>query len=116
MVYYVSDFVDRLDLSAVYAPYDGDGRRNRPCHPAMMLKVLIYAYMVGVLSSRKIAARLETDVAFLVLAAGNRPNHRTICAFRQRYLQDFRKLFIELVMVARAAGLTKLGKVSIDGT
>ncbi len=116
MVYYVSDFVDRLDLSTFYTPHDGDGRRNRPCHPAMMLKVLIYAYMVGVFSSRKIAARLETDVAFRVLAAGYRPNHQTICAFRQHHLQDCRKLFVELVMVGRAAGLTKLGKVSIDGT
>ncbi len=55
LVYYMSDFVDRLDLSAFYAPYEGDGRRNRLYHPAMMLKVLIYAYMVGVFSSRKIA-------------------------------------------------------------
>lgn len=116
MVYYVSDFVDRLDLNAFYAPYEGDGRRNQPYHPAMMWKVLIYAYMVGMFSSRKIAARLETDVAFRVLAAGKRPNHRTICAFRQGHLQDFRKLFVELVLVARAAGLIKLNMVSIDGT
>ena len=67
LAYFLSDVVDVLDLSAFYAPYQGDGRRNQPYHPAMMLKVLLYAYATGVYSSRKIAVRLERDVAFRVL-------------------------------------------------
>ena len=69
----VSDLVDGLDLTAFYAAYAGDGRRNAPYAPRMMVKVLLYAYATGVFSSRGIARRLEEDVAFRVLAAGNFP-------------------------------------------
>ena len=93
LAHQVSDVVDALDLRAFYAPYDGDGRRNAPYEPVMMVKVLIYAYATGVFSSRGMARRLEEDVAFRMLAAGNFPRHRTICEFRRRHLSDFRRLF-----------------------
>ena len=59
LAHHVSDPVDALDLSAFYAPYEGDGRRNAPYEPSMMVKVLIYAYATGVFSSRAIARKLE---------------------------------------------------------
>lgn len=90
LAYFVSDVVEELDLSAFYARYEGNGRRNSPFDPRMMLKVLIYAYATGVFSSRKIARKLEEDVAFRVLAAGNFPRHRTICDFRKHHLVAFR--------------------------
>lgn len=82
----------------------------------MMLKVLIYAYVSGVFSSRKIARKLTEDVAFRVLAAGNFPKHRTICEFRKRHLQDFKALFVQVVQIARTAGLVSLGTLAVDGT
>lgn len=114
--YFISEMVDELDLKAFYAPYEGDGRRRMPYEPKMMLKVLLYGYVSGVFSSRKIAAKLEDDVAFRVLAAGNFPSHRTICDFRKRHLADFKALFIQVVQIAKAAGLVKLGTVAVDGT
>ena len=116
LAHHVSDLVDSVDLSGFYAPYEGDGRRNAPYEPLMMVKVLIYAYATGVFSSRGIARKLEDDVAFRMLAAGNFPQHRTICEFRRRHLEDFRRLFVELVRVAREMGLARFGKLSIDGT
>ncbi len=116
LVHHVSDLVDGLDLAAFYAPYAGDGRRNAPYDPRMMVKVLLYAYATGVFSSRKIAKKLEEDVAFRVLAAGNFPQHRTICEFRRRHLSDFKQLFLAVVGLARELGLAGLGKLSIDGT
>ena len=116
LAYFISEVVEELDLSAFYAPYEGDGRRKMPYEPSMMLKVLIYAYVSGVFSSRKIARRLEEDVAFRVLAAGNFPQHRTLCAFRKRHLQDFKALFVEVVQIARVAGLVSLGTLAVDGT
>ena len=83
LAHFISDTVDQLDLSAFYARYEGGGSRNQPFHPAMMVKVLVYAYASGVFSSRKIAKKLHEDVAFRVLAAGNFPKHRTICDFRR---------------------------------
>ena len=113
---HVSDLVDGLDVTRLYKAYEGDGRRKSPYEPAMMLKVLIYGYATGVFSSRRIARKLEEDVAFRVLAAGNFPNHRTICEFRRRHLEDFKQLFVEVVRLAGELGVANLGRLSIDGT
>ena len=116
LAHHVSDLVDALDLSAFYAPYEGDGRRNAPYEPSMMVKVLIYAYATGVFSSRAIARKLEEDVAFRVLGAENFPQHRTICEFRRRHLEEFERMFVEVVRVAREMGVVRFGTLSVDGT
>ena len=116
LAHHVSDLVDGLDLTAFYRPYEGDGRRNAPYEPRMMVKVLVYAYATGVFSSRGIARKLEEDVAFRVLGAGNFPQHRTLCEFRRRHLSDFKELFVAVVRLARELGLARFGKLSIDGT
>ncbi len=116
LAHHVSDLVDGLDLTAFYALYEGDGRRNAPYEPRMMVKVLLYAYATGVFSSRRVARKLEEDVGFRVLAAGNFPQHRTLCEFRRRHLEDFQALFVEVVRLAQELGLARLGKLSIDGT
>src|SRR3974377_725897 len=77
LAYFVGDLVDELDLSAIVAPYEAGERGFPPYHPVMLTKVLLYAYCVGVYSSRRIARRLMEDVAFRVLAAGNEPDFRT---------------------------------------
>ena len=114
---FISDVVDELDLIAFRAHYEeGDPRGNQPFHPAMMLKILIYAYATGTFSSRRIAQKIEEDVAYRVLAAGNFPQHRTICDFRRDHLQKFIALFKQVVQIAKSSGLVKLGRVAIDGT
>jgi transposase len=105
-----------LDLSAFHARYGGDGRRNQLFDPAMMVKVLVYGYATGVVSSRQIARRLVEDVAFRVLAAENTPAHRTLREFRQLHGTELTQLFMQLVRVAAEAGLVKLGRLGIDGT
>ena len=116
LAHHVSDVLDALDLTAFYAPYEGDGRRNAPYEPSMMVKVLIYAYATGTFSSRAVARKLEEDVAFRMLAAGNFPQHRTVCEFRRRHLTEFSELFVGVVQVAREMGLARFGKLSVDGT
>ncbi len=116
LCYFISDAVDALELSAFYARYEGDGRRRQPFDPGMMVKVLVYAYASGVFSSRKIAVRLQEDVAFRVLGANNFPAHRTIREFRQLHLSEFSVLFVQVVRLAREAGLIKLGRLGVDGT
>jgi transposase len=116
LAYFISDTVDALDLAAFYAPYEGDGRRNQPFDPAMMVKVLLYAYATGTFSSRRIARKLEEDVAYRYLAAGNFPAHRTICEFRQLHLKAFGSLFVQVVQIAREAGVVQLGSLVVDGS
>ncbi len=113
---HVSDLVDGLDLAVFYERYEGDGRRKSPYEPRMMLKLLIYGYATGVFSSRGMARKLDEDVAFRVLAADNYPSHRTICEFRRRHLSAFKRLFVEVVGLAREMGVGNFGKLSIDGT
>ena len=116
LAYFISDTVDALDLSAFYERYEGDGRRNRPFDPGMMVKLLVYGYATGTFSSRKMARKLYEDVAFRVLSGGNFPAHRTIAEFRERHLQEFEKLFVQVLQIAREAGLLRLGTLAVDGT
>jgi transposase len=116
LAYFINDTVASLNLSAFHARYAAGGPRNQPFHPAMMVKVLVYAYATGVFSSRKIAKKLHEDVAFRVLAAENFPAHRTIREFRALHLSEFTELFAQVVRLAREMGLVKLGTIAVDGT
>src|ERR1017187_3093395 len=116
LAYFISDSVDALGLEAFYARYEGDGRRRQPFDPRMMVKVLVYGYASGVFSSRKIARKLQEDVAFRVLSANNFPAHRTIREFRQLHLPELSALFVQVVKLAREAGLVKLGRLGVDGS
>lgn len=116
LAFFIADTVAALDLQAFYAPYEGDGRRNQPFDPQMMVTVLLYAYATGTFSSRRIARKLEEDVAYRVLAAGNFPAHRTIAEFRQQYLGAFEALFVQVIAIAREAGVVQLGALAVDGS
>jgi transposase len=116
LAFFIADTVAALDLRAFYEPYEGDGRRNQPFDPQMMVTVLVYAYATGTFSSRRIARKLEEDVAYRVLAAGNLPAHRTIAEFRQQHLVAFEALFVQVVQLAREAGVVQLGTLALDGS
>jgi transposase len=116
LAYFVSDLVDELDLSAIVTPYEDEERGYPPYHPVMLTKVLLYAYCVGVFSSRKVERRLIEDVAFRVLAAGNAPDFRTISEFRRRHLDALQGLFTQVLRLAREAGALQVGRVAIDGS
>jgi len=116
LAYFINDTVDSLNLSAFHERYATGGPRNQPFHPAMMVKVMVYAYASGIFSSRKIAKKLYEDVAFRILAADNFPAHRTIRDFRALHLSEFTELFVQVVRLAREMGLVKLGTIAVDGT
>jgi len=116
LAFFIAETVAALDLQAFYAPYEGDGRRNQPFDPQMMVTVLLYAYATGTFSSRRIARKLEEDVAYRVLAAGNFPAHRTLADFRRQHLASFEPLFVQLVQIAREAGVVQLGALAVDGS
>ena len=116
LAYFINDTIDSVDLKAFHARYASGGPRNQPFHPAMMVKVMVYAYATGTFSSRKIAKKLYEDVAFRVLAADNFPAHRTIRDFRALHLNEFTELFVQVVRLAREIGLVKLGTIAVDGT
>jgi len=116
LAFFVSDLIDQLDLSAITTVYEAEERGYPPYHPVMLTKVLVYAYCVGVFSSRKIQRRLAEDVAFRVLAAGNAPDFRTIADFRKTHLAALRGFFEQVLHLARELGAPRVGRVALDGS
>jgi transposase len=116
LAYFVSDLVDQLNLSAITKVYEAEDRGYPPYHPVMMTKVLVYAYCVGVFSSRRIQRRLLEDIAFRMLAAGNEPDFRTIAEFRKTHLTALEGLFEQVLRLAYELGVPRVGRVAIDGS
>ena len=77
MVFFLLDTVPQLELSRFYAPYEHETRGAPPYDPAMMVCLLLYAYCVGVFSSRKIALACERNLAFIAIVGPARPDFRT---------------------------------------
>ena len=116
LVYFIRDVVGQMDLSAVYASYDGSQGGYPAYHPEMMVALLIYAYCVGVASSRKIEKATYELIPFRVLTVDQHPDHDTIVEFRRRHLEALAALFVQVLQLCQKAGLVKLGHVSLDGT
>ena len=116
LAYFVLDVVRQLDLSGIVAHYEREGRGYPPYHPAMMVALLVYAYCVGVPSSRRIEKRTHEDVAFRIIAGNQHPDHTTISEFRRIHLDALAALFVQVLRLCRKAGLVKLGHVALDGT
>ena len=116
LVFFLLDTVPQLELSRFYAPYEHETRGAPPYDPAMLVCLLLYAYSVGVFSSRKIALACERNLAFIAIVGPERPDFRTISDFRKLHLEAFKDVFVQVVRLAAEAGLVKLGNVATDGT
>ena len=113
---FVLDTVSELDLTAIYAYYEREARGYPPHHPRMMVALLLYAYCVGLPSSRKIEKRTYEDVAFRVLAGNTHPDHSRISEFRRIHLPALSLLFVQVLKLCQKMGMVKLGHVALDGT
>jgi transposase len=116
LVFFLLDTIPALDLSAFHQHYAQELRGQPPFDVTMMTTLLVYAYSVGVCSSRKIAAACERNLAFRALVGNEPPDFRTISAFRKIHQAAFRPLFLEVLRLAGEMGLVKLGNLSTDGT
>jgi transposase len=113
---FLLDVVKQLDLKPIFAHYERELRGYPPHHPRMMVTLLLYAYCVGVPSSRKIERRTHEDIAFRVLSANTHPDHKSISEFRRIHLSSVASLFVQVLKLCQKAGLLKLGHVALDGT
>lgn len=117
LVFFILELMQELDLDAITRAVDArDARGPKPLSPVMMTALVLYAYCVGVFSSRRIERATYEDVAFRVLTAGEHPCFTTIAAFRRRHLDAFAGIFKQTVALCEKAGMVKLGVVAIDGT
>jgi transposase len=126
LAYFIGEMVDSLDLSEIERYYQvkewGEGVRGKAnsgqpaYHPKVMVGLLFYGYSLGTPSSRRIAWLCERDAGYRIVAANERPNFRTISEFRRIHLKALKGLFVQVLQMAREAGLVKLGHVALDGT
>jgi len=116
LVYFIQEVVGGLDLSPILRTYDGSQGGQPAYNPYMMTSLILYAYCKGIPSSRKIEQATYHSVPFRVLTANQHPDHDTIAEFRKRHLKALAGLFVEVLEIARRAGLAKLGHVALDGT
>ena len=114
LCFFLHRAVERLDLSAFEQGYSEEG--HPAYHPALMLKVWLYAYALGVTSSRRLEQRVQEDLAFRYLAAGRQPDFWALNDFRRRHRRALNDLFTQVVELARSVGMGKLGHVAIDST
>lgn len=117
LAFFLMDVVRQLDLSAIEAViHKKDPRGERPYSPRMMTALLLYAYCVGVFSSRKIERATYEDVAMRVIAGESHPHFTTINGFRLEHRKALADLFLQVLRLCRRAGLGKMGHVSLDGS
>ena len=111
----VDAVVEALDRGRLVGLYPGGGA---PAHdPAMMLKVVLYAYASGVYSSRKIARATRENVCFMWLAGMAPLDHMTVNRFRsERIRPAFEAIFTELVALLAEKGMLDLSTYFLDGT
>ncbi len=111
---FVVDVIGQLDLSAVYARYAPVG--GEPFAPEILLGLLFYGYATGVFSSRKIEKATHESLPFRFIAGNLHPDHDTLAHFRKTFLGEIQELFVQILLLARTAGVLKLGNLSLDGT
>lgn len=97
VAYFILDTISELDLGPLLARYERELRGFPPHHPRMMVALLLYAYCVGVASSRKIERKTHEDIAFRVIAGGQHPDHTTVSEFRRKHLDLLAKLFVQVL-------------------
>jgi len=114
LCFFVHRAVDRLDLKQFEQQDSPDGRPGY--HPALMLKVWLYAYALGITAARRLEQRIQEDLPLRYLAGGAAPDFWTLNAFRTRHARAINEVFTQVVELARAAGLARLGHVAIDST
>jgi transposase len=114
LCFFVHGAVEKLNLQELEADYSEEG--HPAYHPALLLKVWLYAYALGMTSSRRLEQRIREDLALRYLAGGAQPDFWALNEFRKRHGRAMNDIFTQVVELARSLGLGKLGHVAIDST
>ena len=112
----LDEFLQELDITDLEQSYRNELGGSSAYHPLILLAVLIYGYMNGIFSSRKIATRLSQDLAFMYLAGNSKPDFRTLARFRKEKGEYLETIMAHVVQKARELGFISFGTCSLDGT
>ena len=111
---FIVDIIAHLELSAIYGRYGARG--GEAIAPEVLLGVLFYGYATGVFSTRKLEKATYESLPFRFVAGDLHPDHDTLATFRKNFLPELKDLFVQILLLAQAAGVLRLGNLSLDGT
>ncbi len=111
---FIVDVIAQLDLSPIYVRYGARG--GEALAPEILLGLLFYGYATGVFSSRKLEKATYESLPFRFIAGDLHPDHDTLAHFRKTFLPELKDLFVQILLMAQATGVLKLGNLSLDGT
>lgn len=111
---FVVDSIAQLDLSALYAQYGERG--GAPYAPEVLLGLLLYGYLTGVFSTRKMEQATYESAPFRFVAGNMHPDHDTLATFRRAVLPEIKALSVQVLLLACLTGVLQLGRISLDGT
>ncbi|MBV8436178.1 MAG: transposase [Silvibacterium sp.] len=114
LCFFVHEVIERLNLRSFVDAYSEEG--GALYHPSLMLKVWLYAYLLGLTSARRLEQRVREDLAFRYLAAGAQPDFWALNAFRRRHKRGINDVFVQVLELAQSLGLARIGTVAIDST
>ena len=114
LVFFVHQVVERLDLTEFEEAYSEEG--GELYAPALMLKVWLYGYALGLTSARRLEQRIREDLAFRYWAGAESPDNWALSAFRRRHARALNDVFTQILEMARSLGLGRLGHVAIDSS
>src|SRR5882724_11079884 len=112
--FFVHRIGERMEVRELEEAYSEEG--GALYAPALMLKVWLYAYALGMTSARRLEQRMREDLGLRYLAGGQQPDNWALSAFRRRHGRALNDVFTQVVEMARELGLGKLGTVAIDST
>jgi len=111
---FVVDIITQLDLRRIYASYAEQG--GEAIAPEALLGLLFYGYATGVFSSRKLEKATYENLGVRYVVGGLHPDHDTIAHFRKMFLGELQGLFVQILLLAKMAGVLKMGNLSLDGS
>lgn len=111
----VDSIIDKVDIQSILDTYRGGGTSGY--HPRMLLKVLIYAYLKNIYSSRQMEEALKENIHFMWLSGMSKPDHNTLNRFRGKRLDgNLKEIFGSVVQMLANEGYLNIKEVYIDGT
>jgi len=114
LAFFIHRVVERLDLEKFTQAYSEEG--GALYAPALLLKVWLYAYALGITSARRLEQRVREDLAFRYLAGGATPDNGALSGFRRRHGRGINDVFTQVLELAQGLGMVRLGHVAIDST
>ena len=111
---FVVDIISQLDLRKIYAGYAEQG--GEAIAPEALLGLLFFGYATGIFSSRKLEKATYENLGARYVAGGLHPDHDTIANFRKTFLAELQGLFVQILLLAKMAGVLKMGNLSLDGS